>query len=435
VSFLIEGDNITPMEVDMAKVVIVGGGFGGLNVAKGLKNTNHEVLIIDKSNHHLFQPLLYQVATAAISPGEIACPVRELFSGSRNITCLMGEVVEFQPKNHSLLLGNGEKIDFDYLVVAIGARHSYFGHAEWEKYAPGLKTLSDALKIRENILIAFEEAERAAPYESLQPFLTFVVIGGGPTGVEMSGAIAEIAKTSLVKNFRRFDPAEAKIILVEAAPYILPVYPEKLSIRAKKDLEDLGVTVWTSRKVTAIDEKGVYVDGELVETRNIIWAAGNEAPAVLSTLGAAQDKARRVLVESDLTIKHHPNIFVIGDCSSCLNHNGKPLPGIAPTAIQQGRYVAKIINSQAKTRPPFLYFDKGTMATIGKAKAVAVAGKLNFAGFMAWLAWCFIHLVYLNGFKNRLVVILRWAGIFLTGQRGIRLIYREIDKILKSRRH
>lgn len=418
----------------MTKVVVVGGGFAGLEFAKGLKNTDYEVTIIDKSNHHLFQPLLYQVATAAISPGEIGYPIREIFSSSKNITTLMGEVVEFKPKNNVLVLGNGETLSYDYLVIAIGARHSYFGNHTWENFAPGLKTLSDALRIRDQVLLSFEKAERVKHAEEIKPFLTFVVIGGGPTGVEMSGAIAEIARTSLLKNFRNFNPADARIILVEAFSRVLPVYPEKLSTCAQKDLEELGVTVWTNRKVTSIDEKGVYVDGEFIETQNIIWAAGNEAPSVLSTLGVEQDRAKRIIVEPDLSLKNYPNIFAMGDCCCYLGKDNKPLPGVATTAIQQGHYLAKVFKNHLNKikRPPFKFFDKGMMATIGKSKAVVALGKIQFDGLLAWLAWSFIHIVYLVGFKNRLVVMLRWSAIFITGQRGIRLIYREIDKFLNK---
>ena len=418
----------------MAKILIVGCGFAGLNFAKGLKNTEHQVTIIDKYNHHLFQPLLYQVATAAISPGEIAYPIREIFIDAKNITTLMGEVVEFKPKDKSVVLGNGDIYSYDYLVIAIGARHSYFGNSPWEKFAPGLKNLSDALRIRDQVLISFEKAERVKDPKKIKPFLTFVVVGGGPTGVEMSGAISEIARQSLIKNYRHFNPADARVILVEAFSRILPVYSEKLSAQAKKDLEHLGVEVLVNRKVTKIDEKGLYIDDEYIETENIVWAAGNEAPAVLSTLGVEQDRARRVIVQPDLSIKEYPEIYVLGDCSSCLGKDGKPLPGIAPTAIQQGQYLAKIFkkNLNQASKPTFKYFDKGMMATIGKSKAVVSTGKIEFSGLLAWLAWSFIHIIYLIGFKNRLVVMFKWAVIFFTGQRGVRLIYRDIDKSLKN---
>lgn len=418
----------------MAKILIIGCGFAGLNFAKGLKNTEHQITIIDKYNHHLFQPLLYQVATAAISPGEIAYPIREIFTDAKNITTLMGEVVEFRPKEKLVVLGNNDTYDYDYLIISIGARHSYFGNTQWGHFAPGLKNLSDALKIRDQVLISFEKAERVKDPDKIKPFLTFVIVGGGPTGVEMSGAIAEIATLSLTKNYRHFNPADARIILVEAFSRILPVYSEKLSNRAKKDLEKLGVEVLVNRKVTKIDENGLYIDDEYIETQNIVWAAGNEAPEVLSTLGAEQDKARRLIVNPDLSLKEYPEIFAMGDCACVFGKDGKPLPGIAPTAIQQGQYLAKIFKTHLKqnNRPPFKYFDKGMMATIGKCKAVVSSGKIEFAGFIAWLAWSFIHIVYLIGFKNRLVVMLKWAAIFFTGQRGVRLIYRDIDKSLQN---
>lgn len=418
----------------MAKILIIGCGFAGLNLAKGLKNTDHQITIIDKYNHHLFQPLLYQVATAAISPGEIAYPIREIFTDAKNITTLMGEVVAFKPKEKMVVLGNHDTYAYDYLVIAIGARHSYFGNGGWEKFAPGLKNLSDALRIRDQVLISFEKAERVKDPQKIKSFLTFVVVGGGPTGVEMSGAISEIARLSLTKNYRHFNPADARVILVEAFDRILPVYSEKLSARAKKDLEKLGVEVLVKRKVTKIDENGLLIDDEYIETQNIIWAAGNEAPQVLSTLGVEQDRSRRLIVNPDLSLKDYPEIFALGDCSCCLGKDGKPLPGIAPTAIQQGQYLAKIFKKHitSKDRPPFKYFDKGMMATIGKSKAVVSTGKIEFAGFFAWLAWSFIHIVYLIGFKNRLVVMLKWASIFFTGQRGVRLIYREIDKSLQN---
>lgn len=417
----------------MSKLVVVGCGFAGLNFAKGLQNTPYEILMIDKANHHLFQPLLYQVATAAISPGEIAYPIREIFTKAPNITTVMGEVIEFLPKTKSLKLGNGELISYDYLIVGLGAHHSYFGQNGWGNFAPGLKTIADALKIRDQVLISFEKAERIKDPKKIKPYLTFVIIGGGPTGVEMSGAIAEIARTSLTKNFRHFNPASARIILVEAFSRILPVYSEKLSQQAKQDLEQLGVEVWVNRKVTKLDDRGVTIDDEFIETDNLIWAAGNEAPAVLATLGVEQDRAKRIVVEQDLSLKQYPEIFVLGDCAACMGKDGKPLPGTATTAIQQGQYLAKVFKKGQQDKPhaPFAYFDKGMMATIGKSKAVVAMRKLEFSGFLAWLAWSFIHVVYLIGFKNRLVVMMRWASIFFTGQRGIRLIYKDIDSTLK----
>lgn len=419
------------------KVIIVGGGFAGLTIAKGLKNQDCDVILLDKTNHHLFQPLLYQVATAALSPGEIGVPIREIFREASNITVLMGEVVEIQKEKRTLFLANGDKLSYDYLVIATGARHSYFGKPEWEKYAPGLKTLSDALKIREEILFSFEKAERLEDPEEIAKCLNFVIIGAGPTGVELAGAIAEISRTTLLKNFRRIKPETAHIFLLEATDYVLPVYPQKLSIQARKDLEKLGVKVITGKKVTDVNEKGVQVEELFIESQSVFWAAGNQAPAFLSTLAVPLDRQNRVLVEPDLSIPGSPEVFVIGDSAHAKGKDGKPLPGIAPTAIQQGHYVAKLIREQIPQdkRKPFSYFDKGSMATIGKCKAVAMVGKLYFSGIMAWLAWCFIHIVYLIGFRNRFTVMMHWIAIFFTGQRGVRLIYRSIDQVIPKKKH
>jgi NADH dehydrogenase len=412
-----------------AKVVIVGGGFAGLNTAKGLKKTHFDVLVIDKTNHHLFQPLLYQVASAALSPGEIAIPIREILRHQDNTTVIMGDVVAVDKKQKKITLRNGEKIDFDILVIAVGSRHAYFGNDAWEKFAPGLKTVKDALHIREQILISFEKAERLDNLAEAAKYLNFVIIGGGPTGVEMAGAIAEIANKTLFKNFRRISPEKSKIFLIEAAPYILPTYPEKLSIKAKKDLEKLGVNVITGKKVVGVTSEGVQVEETFYPSHNIIWAAGNQASPMLKTLDVPLDRQGRVLVEPDLSIPGSPNIFVIGDAACALGKDKKPLPGIAPTALQQGKYVAKIIrnNLPKEERPPFKYFDKGTMATIGKGKAVAVIGKLQFSGLFAWFMWCFIHIVYLIGFRNRASVMLEWFIFYLTGQRGARLLYSSVE--------
>ena len=418
------------------KVVIVGGGFGGLNTAKSLKGAKLDILLIDKTNHHLFQPLLYQVATAALSPADIATPIREVFRGQDNFHVIMGDVVAIDKNKKEIVLGNGDRMDYDYLVLSVGASHSYFGNDPWEKFAPGLKTISDALKIREQVLISFERAERMDSLKEAAKYLNFVVIGGGPTGVEMAGAIAEIARKTMFKNFRNIHPEESKVYLVEATPYILPVYPQKLSLKAKEDLENLGVCVMVGKKVTNVSEAGVQIEDTLIPCRNVIWAAGNQASPLLKTLDVPLDRQGRVIVDSELNIPGHPEIFVIGDAAQAMGEDGKPLPGIAPTAIQQGRYVAKILKKLVPKdkRPPFKYFDKGYMATIGKSKAVVVAGKLQFSGFIAWLAWCFIHIVYLVGFKNRLVVMMQWFFVFLTGQRGARLIYRSLDKEMTSQK-
>lgn len=420
--------------MERPKVIIIGGGFGGLNAAKSLKQAEVDLLIIDKTNHHLFQPLLYEVATAALSPGEIAIPIREILRSQENTRVLMGNVVSIDKNNQQVSLENGEQFRFDYLIVAAGAKHSYFGNDQWEPFAPGLKTIENAIDIRQHILLSFEKAERLAGNNpDISRYLNFVIIGGGPTGVEMSGAIAAIAYKTLFKNFRNIKPENSKIYLIEAAPFILPVYSEKLSLRAKKDLEELGVNVIVGKKVTNVTAEGVQVEETFIPSVNVIWAAGNQASSLLKSLDIPLDRQGRALVEKDLSIPGHPHIFVIGDAAHALGPEGKPLPGIATTAIQEAHYVAKLIkhNIPKETRPAFLYFDKGSMATIGKSRAVVSMGKLQFAGFFAWLLWCFIHIVYLVGFRNRLSVMMRWSYVFFTGGRGVRLIYRSIEDTLK----
>jgi len=416
------------------KVVIVGGGFGGLNVAKSLKKCALDILLIDKTNHHLFQPLLYQVASAALSPGEIAIPIREILRKQENTSVIMGDVVQVDKNTKQLVMANGEKLGYDYLILAVGASHSYFGNDPWEKYAPGLKTIKDALRVREEILISFEKAERLDSITEASKYLNFVIIGGGPTGVEMAGAIAEIAHKTMFKNFRRIKPEKSKIYLIEASPHILPSYPEKLSKKAQRDLEQLGVRVITGKKVTHVTEDGVQVEDTFYPCKNIIWAAGNQASPLLKTLGVPVDRQSRIIVGPDLTIPDHPEIFVIGDAASATGKDGKPLPGVAQVAIQEGRYVAKIIkkNIPRENRSPFKYFDKGSMATIGRAKAVAVVGKLQFTGLFAWLMWCFIHITYLIGFRNRLSVMVEWIIFYITGQRGARLIYSSVESSLPN---
>jgi len=418
-----------------SRVVIVGGGFGGLNVAKSLKKANCELLIIDKTNHHLFQPLLYQVASAALSPSEIAIPIREILRKQENTTVIMGEVCRVDKEKKHISLANGETVPFDYLVLAVGARHSYFGKDEWEPFAPGLKTVQDALKIRENILISFEKAERLDNPEETAKYLNFVIIGGGPTGVEMAGAIAEIAHKTLFKDFRHIKPQKSKIYLIEAAPYILPMYPQKLSRKAKLALEKLGVQVIENKKVTMVSADGVMVEETFYPCKNVVWAAGNQASPLLQTVGVPLDRQGRVLVGPDLTIPGSPEIFVIGDAACALGKDAKPLPGVAPVAIQEGRYVADLIQKgyPASKRPPFRYFDKGSLATIGKAKAVALIWKMQLSGLIAWLMWCFVHITYLIGFRNQLSVMLEWSFVLFTGQRGARLIYRSIESEICKR--
>ncbi|MBS0615794.1 MAG: NAD(P)/FAD-dependent oxidoreductase [Verrucomicrobia bacterium] len=409
------------------KIVIVGGGFGGLNVAKKLKRAKADILLIDKTNHHLFQPLLYQVASAALSPGEIAIPIREILRKQINATVIMGDVVRVNKNSKHVEMLNGDHYEYDYLVLAVGARHSYFGKDAWEAFAPGLKTIKDAINIREEVLISFEKAERLDNLAEAEKYLNFIIIGGGPTGVEMAGAIAEIAHHTMFKNFRRIRPEKSQIYLIEALPQILPTYTEKLAKYAREDLEKMGVRVITGKKVTNVSSEGVQVEETFYPCKNIIWAAGNQAAPLLKTLEVPLDRQGRVIVEPDLSIPGHPEIFVIGDAACSMGKNGKPLPGIAPVAIQQGKYVAKLLKHPYKKRSPFHYFDKGSMATIGKGKAIAMVGKLQMTGFLAWLMWCFIHIVYLIGFRNRLTVMMEWFLFYLSGQRGARLIYSSVD--------
>ncbi len=418
-----------------AKVLILGGGFAGLNAAKILGSTKLDVWLIDKTNHHLFQPLLYQVASAALSPADIAVPIRELLSAYENITVLMGQVERIDKEKKQVVLQNGDVVGYEYLIVALGARHSYFGHDEWEEFAPGLKTLTDALTVRERILLSFEKAERCDSISEAKKYLNFVIIGGGPTGVEMAGAIAEIAYETMLKNFRRIDTTKTKIYLVEGSPHILPVYPEKLSEKAKGYLEHFGVTVITGKRVTNVSKDGVTVENLFIPAENILWAAGNQASPILATLDVPLDRQGRVHVGPDLSVNGHPEIFVLGDAACALDKKGKPLPALAPIAVQQGRYVAHILRKQIPfdQRTPFRYRDKGTMATIGKTKAIGMIGKFQFSGLFAWLAWCFVHILYLIGYRNRLIVLTRWLMSYFSRQRGARLINRSIEGELKKR--
>lgn len=412
------------------KVVIIGAGFAGLNAVKALKKTNTEILLLDKSNHHLFQPLLYQIATAALSPGNIATPIREVVAKQPNTTVLLVDITSIDKKNKLVVSANGDLFSYDYLIVAVGANHSYFNHPEWENFAPGLKTLSDALAIREKILLGYERAERSKNMQEIEKFMRFIIIGGGPTGVEMAGAIAEMAHKSLVNNFRRIDPSQSQVYLIEGENQILPSFPKDLADQAKRDLEKLGVQVMLNTYVTNVVENGIWLGKTFLESSNVIWAAGNQASPLLKTLDVPLDRNKRAYVNSDLSIPGYPHIFVIGDAACNLNPAGTPLPGIAPVAIQQGRYVAKLIKDKLPPdkRKPFVYFDKGMMATVGKAKAIAVLGKLKISGYFAWLAWCFIHIFYLISFSNRLLVMIQWAYLYITNQRRIRLITRPVTE-------
>ena len=412
------------------KVVVVGGGFAGLNVVQPLRGLNLEVLLIDKKNHHLFQPLLYQVASAALSPADIATPLREILSAQKNTSVIMGTVKRIEKEKRVIHLSDKSAIEYDYLVLAPGASHSYFGREEWESFAPGLKTIPDALKIRQKILLSFEKAERMKSSVDAEKFLNFVIVGGGPTGVEMAGAIAEIANHTLFKNFRHIKPEKSKIFLVEASEKLLPSYPEKLSKKAKRDLEKMGVCVMTGQKVDQIDEKGVRVQGRFIQAHNIIWAAGNQAAPLLKTLDVPLNAQGRLIVEPDLTVKGHPEIFVIGDAAFVLGKDKNPLPAIAPTAIQMGRYVSKLIKkgTPAQKRRPFRYLDKGSIATIGTNKAVGYVGKMLISGFFAWIIWGFIHVFYLVSYRSRFTVMINWIFHYATGIRGARLIHKPLDE-------
>ncbi|MCY3974313.1 MAG: NAD(P)/FAD-dependent oxidoreductase [Simkaniaceae bacterium] len=414
------------------KVIVIGGGFAGLNVVRSLRKADFDVLLIDQTNHHLFQPLLYQVASATLSPADVATPFRDLLRRQKNVSVLMARAEKIEKERKRVVLDGGEIREYDYLVVATGARHSYFGRDEWERSAPGLKTVKDAIDIRERILFSFEQAERAGSPDKARRFLRFVIIGAGPTGVEMAGAIAEIAYKGPFRNFRRIAPSEAKIYLLEATARVLPPFPEKLSVKARTSLEKMGVSVMTGLPVTDVTEEGVRVGGEMfIETCNVIWAAGNQAGPLLKTLGVPLDRQGRVIVGEDLTVSGHPELFVIGDACCVKGKEDKPLPAVAPVAIQEGRYVADMLKSvrnpegmRSKTRPRFKYFDKGSIATIGKNRAVGYMGGFLISGFFAWLIWGVVHVLYLVSYRSRLTVMLHWMLHYCTGLRGAGLIRR-----------
>ncbi len=409
---------------NLPRVVIIGGGFGGLEAAKAMQKMPVRVTLLDRQNHHLFQPLLYQVATAALSPADIAEPLRRIVRRQENCEVIMAEVERVDVDAQCVVTKDGV-VAFDYLVVAAGARHSYFGHAEWEKFAPGLKSLDDALEIRRRMLLAFEIAEKTTDDAEREAALTFVVIGAGPTGVEMAGAISEIARVTLVRDFRHIDSSQAKVILLDAAPRVLPMYVPELSESARRQLFDLGVDVRLKAQVSDVNESGVTLkNGEVILSKTVIWAAGNAASPVGASLGVPLDKQGRVIVNADLTIPGHANIFVIGDMAHFAPGGGAPLPGLSPVAMQQGRHVAKNIRTHLAGGwlEAFDYWDKGTMATIGRHRAVCDAGFMRFGGFVAWLAWLFIHLVFLVSFRNKITVLASWAYAYFTYGRGARLI-------------
>lgn len=408
----------------MPHVLIIGGGFAGLNAAKGLGGIDGiEVTLVDRTNHHLFQPLLYQVAMAGLSPADIAAPIRSMLSRYRNIRVLQAEVRSLDLARSVAVADFGD-LTFDYLILACGARHSYFGHDEWEEHAPGLKNLEQATEIRRRVLSAYEEAERSSSMADRKRLLTFIVVGGGPTGVELAGAMGEMSRFTLAKDFRQIDSKLARVFLLEAGPRILPAFSEQQAARATRDLEHLGVQVWTNSPVTKIDSQGAEIGSERIGAATVLWAAGVKASPLGQAAGLAVDRQGRVLVEPDLSVKGHKHVFVAGDQASFTHQTGKPLPGTAPVAMQQGRYLAKLIRRDLahKPRQPFRFVDKGQMATIGRSRAIVELGRLKLGGFLAWLLWLVVHIYYLTGFKNRLLVVFQWAWSYLTFRRGARLI-------------
>ena len=421
------------------RVVIVGGGFGGLSAAKALAKQSFDVTLIDRNNHHLFQPLLYQVATAGLSPADIASPIRGIIGSQRNTTVMLAEVSGVDTARKEVIT-DGRRVAYDYLVLATGARHAYFGHDDWATFAPGLKTIDDATYLRRRILLAFERAENETDEEERRRLMTFVVIGGGPTGVEMAGAIAELAKRALAADFRSIDPRGARIILVEAAPRVLTSFTETLSDTARRSLEQLGVQVRLGAAVTDCSCEGVRLGGDFIPARTIIWAAGVMASSAGRWLGAETDRAGRVKVRADLSVPGHPEVFVIGDTAAATAPDGSMLPGVAPVAKQQGRYIARalIARSEGRTAEAFCYRDYGLLATIGRSRAVVQIGGLHISGFFAWVLWSVAHVYFLIGFRNRFIVALNWAWSYITFQRGSRLITglyaRQLDDMRQPER-
>lgn len=414
----------------MAKIIIIGGGFGGLSFLQKARKSKNDFILIDKTNHHLFQPLLYQVATAVLSPADITVPLRNLFKNDKNVKTILSEVKEINKEKKEITLDNAEVISYDKLIISAGSSYSFFGKNEWSKFAKGLKVINDALDIREKILKAFEKAENEKDEGIRKKYLNFVIVGGGPTGVELAGSIAEIAYKNMTKEFRNFSSTDANIYLLEAGDRILPSYSESLAKKSYKFLNDLGVKVMTKERVENIEEMKVTTNKQVIYADNIIWAAGNEASPLIKYLDTETDNEGRAVVNLDCSIKEDNEVYVIGDAANFKTESGESLPGIAPVAIQQGRYIAHNIkkNIEKEKRKPFRYSDKGTMATIGRFKAIGVVGNFELAGFTAWLFWSLIHLVYLIGYRSKILVAIEWIFAYFFNKRGTRLIYRDVDK-------
>ncbi len=423
------------MEVEerLPHVVIIGAGFGGLYTTKSLKDVPVRITIVDRHNHHLFQPLLYQVATAGLNPSDIAVPIRSIFRHQKNVSVILGEARAIDLAQKRVQLVDGV-VDYDYLVIATGATHSYFGHEEWAKVAPGLKSIEDALDIRRRVLLAFEAAERETDPKKQDAWLTFVVVGAGPTGVELAGALSEIARHTMIRDFRRIDPKSARVILIEGRDRVLPPYSPKLSEKAAQQLRRLGVEVMTQMTVTDVTGHGVRLGDTFIAARTVLWGAGVQASPLARVLGAPLDRAGRVLVEPNLTIPGHPDVFVIGDLAAVKQYEGDLVPGVAPAAIQEGQHTARNIERAIGGQPlrAFEYWDKGSLATIGRAAGVADLGAIKLSGFLAWAAWMAIHIFFLIGFRNRVLVMLQWAWAYVTYQRGARLITGDVEPVLRE---
>ena len=411
----------------MLNVVVIGGGFGGLKFLQRARSSKIQFTLIDKQNHHLFQPLLYQVATAVLSPANIAFPIRRMFKNYKNVKVILDEAVDINRDEKTVTISNGDNIKYDQLIVSTGSKHSYFGNEDWSKYSNGLKGINDALQIRERLLRAFEKAENEKNTDKRAKYLNFVVVGGGPTGVEMAGSIAEIAFNNMKEEFRNFKSSDANVYLIEATEKILPMYSDRLSGKAKKYLEDFGVEVRTNEKVVKIENDLVTTDKEDIHTDNVVWAAGNEASPIIEKLNTKTDNEGRAIVDPDCSLKDDGNVFVIGDAANYKDKKNNTLPGIAPVAIQQGKYLAKVIKSKTikKDRKPFKYNDKGMMATVGRYKAIGKIGNIEVSGFLAWLFWSAIHILYLIGYRSKILVVIEWIFSYLFNKKGTRLIYRE----------